>query len=52
VFDSYDTAVRTLVSFDRTFEPDAARHEQYQARYAQYRRMWPLVAGFMRDVAA
>jgi len=52
LFDSYETAVRKLVTFDRTFEPDAARHEQYQARFEQYRRMWPLVGGFLRDIAA
>jgi xylulokinase len=50
VFDSYETAVRTLVSFDRTFEPDQTRHHQYQERYEQYRRLWPLAAGFLRGL--
>ena len=52
LFDSYDTAVHELVKFDRTFEPDARRHERYQERYEKYRRIWPLTADFLRDLSA
>ncbi|MFN2142944.1 MAG: FGGY-family carbohydrate kinase, partial [Candidatus Promineifilaceae bacterium] len=50
LFNSYETAVRGLVTFDRTFEPDAALHEQYQARYEQYKQLWPLMADYLRGL--
>jgi xylulokinase len=52
LFDSYDTAVGEMVQFDRTFEPDPRKHEAYQERYEQYRRIWPLTADFLRGLTA
>ena len=50
VFDSYEQAVREMVRLERTFEPDPGRHARYLERYAQYRRIWPLTADFLRDL--
>ncbi len=52
LFPTYGQAVEAMVTFERTFEPDPRRHELYQARYEQYRRLWPLMADLLRDLAA
>ena len=43
-------AVRTLVQFDRTFEPDAARRGYYDGKFGKYfelyRALQPFNAGY------
>ncbi len=52
IFGSYQQGVDAMVKLDRTFVPDANRHAQYEARYALYRRLWPLMHEYLRDLAA
>ena len=52
IFDSYSQAVAAMVSLERTFEPDLARHARYQARYQYYRRLGPLMADYLRELSA
>ncbi len=47
VFQSVEEGVRAMVSLDRTFEPDPARHRAYAGRYAQYRKLWPLMKDYL-----
>jgi xylulokinase len=51
-FDSYAQAVGAMVKFDRIFEPDPDLHERYLERYDQYRRIWPLTADLLHDLAS
>jgi xylulokinase len=51
IFDSYAQGVAAMVKLERTFEPDLHQHERYQGRYAHYKRLWPLMAGYLRDLA-
>jgi xylulokinase len=52
IFDSYSQAVAAMVSLERTFEPDLARHARYQERYQYYRRLGPLMADYLRELSA
>lgn len=51
VFPSYEAGVETMVKLERTFEPDAQRHRLYQDRFEKYSRLWPLMRGYLRDLA-
>jgi xylulokinase len=50
VFSSVEEGVAAMVSLDRTFEPDAARHQAYAERYAQYRKLWPLMKDYLTSL--
>ena len=50
-FASHEDGVQAMVKLDRTFEPDPARHERYRARFEQYRRIWPLIKEFHRELS-
>jgi xylulokinase len=52
IFESYTQAVAAMVSLERTFEPDLARHARYQARYRYYQRLGPLMADYLRELSA
>jgi xylulokinase len=52
LFDDYTQAVAAMVKLERTFEPDTRMHERYQAHYQHYRRLWPLMAGYLRGLSA
>jgi xylulokinase len=41
VFADYEYASRKLVSRDRVFEPNAARHRIYRERFEGYRQLYP-----------
>lgn len=42
-------AISAHVKRDRLFEPDQARHAQYRAKAAYYRRLFPLIREFLSD---
>jgi len=52
VFSSHEEGVAAMVALEQTFEPDLQRHEQYQSRFAKYRRLWPLMREYLRELAA
>jgi len=49
VFSCFETGVQAMVKQDRTFEPDLHRQRMYQARFAKYRRLWPLVREYLGE---
>ncbi len=49
-FRTYQAGVEAMVRLDRTFEPDPRRHGLYEARFGEYRRLYPLVGGYLKDV--
>lgn len=51
VYGSTEEGVVAAVRLDREFEPDPEMHERYDARFEQYRRLWPLMKDYLRDIA-
>jgi xylulokinase len=51
-FASYGEGVEAMVRLNRTFEPDPEMHNRYRPRFEQYRQLWPLMQGYLRDLAA
>ncbi|HHV62546.1 MAG TPA: hypothetical protein GXX51_07920 [Firmicutes bacterium] len=51
IFDSATGAADELVKIERVYEPDAARCEIYQRRMDLYRRMYPALREFLRDLS-
>jgi xylulokinase len=51
-FASHDDGVAAMVRLERVFEPDAQRQRLYQERYEQYRKLWPLMRDYLRELAA
>ncbi len=49
VFRSHQEAAAELVRKARVFEPDPRRHEQYQERYATYKKLYPLMQELRQD---
>lgn len=45
LFKSLDEAVTRLVRVKKTYDPDERLHEQYQARFAVYKRLYPAIRG-------
>ena len=43
---------RMIRSLERTFEPDPNMRDLYQGRFEKYTKLWPLMAGFLRDLAS
>jgi xylulokinase len=52
VFPTYETGVEAMVSLERVFEPDPKQQKAYQARFEHYRRLWPLMDGYLRDLGS
>jgi xylulokinase len=52
VFPTYGAGVTAMVRLDRTFEPDRQRQALYQARFEKYRRLWPLMEEYLRELEA
>jgi xylulokinase len=50
VFPSYDTGVEAMVSLERTFEPDPQKQKLYESQFEKYKKLWPLMAGYLRDL--
>jgi len=51
VWPSFDAAVDTMVTLDRTFEPRMDVHAAYEPQYEKYRQIWPLMKGFLRSIS-
>jgi xylulokinase len=52
VFASYEEGVDAMVELERVFEPDAEMRKRYQDRFERYSRLWPLMNGYLREMAA
>ena len=52
VFPSYQAGVEAMVSLERTFTPDPRKRKLYARRFEKYQRLWPLMAGYLRDLAS
>jgi xylulokinase len=52
VFENFTQAVAAMVKLERDFEPNLPMHERYQIRYQKYQRLGPLMADYLRDLAA
>jgi xylulokinase len=52
VFPSLEVGVETMVRLDRSYDPDPRKQSLYTERFAKYRRLWPLMAAYLRDLAA
>jgi xylulokinase len=50
-FSSYGAGVDAMVRPDRTFEPDPHRQRQYESRFEKYKKLWPLMSDYLRDLA-
>lgn len=51
VFSNYTEGVEAMVRPERTFEPDTALHERYQSRFEYYKRLWPLMDGYLQELS-
>ena len=51
VFPTYEAGVEVMVSLGQTFEPDPRKQQLYEGRFDKYRRLWPLMADYLRDLA-
>ena len=51
IFSSIDDGVERMVKFGRTFYPDPASQRRYDERYGQYRRLWPLMKAYLRELS-
>jgi xylulokinase len=52
VFSSFEDGVEAMVSLERAFEPDPQQQKLYESRFEKYRRLWPLMEGYLRDLAS
>jgi xylulokinase len=50
VFPSLETGVASMVQLERAFDPDPNKQTLYNERFAKYRRLWPLMADYLRDL--
>lgn len=51
LFPSFHAGVEAMVRLERTFEPDPDRHRLYEGRFERHRRLWPLLAEHLEDLA-
>ncbi len=51
VFSSLEEGIEAMVHTETTFEPDPSRHNQYRLRFEKYKKLWPLVSEYLRDLA-
>jgi xylulokinase len=52
VYATAEEATHIFVHHDRTFEPDANRHTQYQERFALYAKLFPQLYGALQELDA
>jgi sugar (pentulose or hexulose) kinase len=50
IFNSIAAGVEAMVSLNRSFEPDLAKHRLYNQRFEKYRSLGPLMAEYLRDL--
>ena len=51
-FASMQEGVDAMVRLDKTFEPNPKMTELYQQRYEKYKKAWPLLEDYLRELAA
>ncbi|MBD3305663.1 hypothetical protein GF339_04730 [candidate division KSB3 bacterium] len=51
VFDSFAEGVDTMVTLEKTFEPNPQRQAQYREQFATYQKAWPLLQDYLREIA-
>jgi xylulokinase len=49
-FPSYEAGVEAMVSLERAFEPDPQQHKRYESQFEKYRRLWPLMGKYLREL--
>ena len=52
VFSALDEGVGTMVKLERTFYPRQQVQQRYDERFRQYRRLWPLIQDYLREITA
>ncbi len=52
VFPSFEAGIGAMVSLERTFEPHPQRQALYEDQFEKYRRLWPLMGEYLRDLAS
>ena len=52
IFADYAQGVDAMVKLEHTFEPNLSLHHRYQSRYEYYKRIWPLMADYLRELSA
>jgi xylulokinase len=52
VFSALDEGVGTMVKLERTFYPRPQVQQRYDERFEQYRRFWPLIKTYLREISA
>jgi sugar (pentulose or hexulose) kinase len=50
LFTSYEEGTEAMVKLERRFEPDPGRQALYARRYARYRRLWPRLKDYLREI--
>lgn len=50
--DSFTSGVAEMVKLEHHFEPDPRMHAAYAEWYARYRELWPLMRGYLHDLAS
>jgi xylulokinase len=51
-FSSLAEGCQAMIQIERDFSPDPARHRSYSDKFEHYRRLWPHMAEYLRDIAA
>jgi xylulokinase len=51
VFSSYSEGIDAMVREEKIFEPEQTRQQEYEKRFEQYRKLWPLMAEYLREAA-
>ena len=46
-FSSYEDGVKAMFRLQKTFEPDPRKSGAYDARFAQYKQLWPLLKDYL-----
>lgn len=52
LFASMEAGADMMVQLDRTFWPDPQMQQLYAGRFDKYRRLWPLLGDYMRELAS
>jgi sugar (pentulose or hexulose) kinase len=51
VYSSIEAGVEAMVHFDREIHPRPEMQRRYGERFEKYRRLWPLMSDYLRDLA-
>jgi len=51
VFPSLEAGIETMVTLERTFEPDLRKQKLYECRFEKYKQLWPLIKDYVRSLS-